>query len=821
MHTHFLRWAFAAALLASPSLANNGGIFGYSGNPATNGGGTCAGCHTGGVAPIVTLSGPQAVLGDETNTYIVTIAGGQAQACGFDAAASSGELFVIEAGTRLFVGEVTHDGPRLVDGGGVCTYTFDWTSPVAAGIETLYVSGNSVSLDQTVAGDASATVALSITVDGALPGMLPPIADADGPYGAVLGGAITFDGTASFDPDGTVVAWNWDFGDGNVAGGATPSHTYAAEGSYTVTLTVTDDQARVDQDTTTATVVAQPGAIKAVRVLQDPALVKPTWITAPAGDPRLFIVLQGQPSDPLGRVLILANGALLPTPFLEMPVGVQNDLGGDYGMRGLVFAPDYATSGLFYVLYSRPGDLATTVSRFRVDPTNPDLADVASQEQILAVVPPAIWDFHLGSHLEFAPNGLLYIALGETGLDPQFAQDDSTLWGKMLRIDVSGGLGSGYTIPPSNPFVGPGDPLDEIWAKGFRNPYRFSIDPLLGDLYIGDVGQAVAEEIDVESAASFGGLNYGWNVKEGLQCPSGAPECSDGSFTDPVLTYPHGPGCAVIGGSLYRGVIPGFDGRFFFADWCTGVIQSFEWDGAGGVIDLRDHSAELIPNVGSITNPSAIGRDGFGELYVLDFTGGEVFRILSTLPDMDADAVPDSLDNCPATPNSGQGDADNDGLGDACDSICANGLDDDADGLIDFGDDPGCASSADADERGPQWVCDDGIDNDADGLVDFRLDAGGDPGCGSPFWPAEDPECSDGLDNDQDGRIDFDGGLSSLPPNQQTAPDVQCLTAFQDREAAGRGCGLGFEAALLLLGIFGWRSVRERRFARMLGSLPY
>ena len=816
-----LRGVLLLALLASPAGANNGGIFGYSGDPATNGGGTCSGCHTGGVAPFVTLSGPTTVLGDETNTYTVTIAGGQAQACGFDVSASDGELIASEAGTRLFVGEVTHNAPRLADGSGVCTFTFDWTSPVAAGTPTLYVSGNSVDLGQTVAGDASASDALTITVNGALPGMLPPVADANGPHGVVLGGGIAFDGSGSFDPDGTVVQWDWDFGDGNVGSGVTPVHSYAAEGSYTVTLTVTDDEARTDSDTTTATVVAQPGAIKAVRVIQDPALVKPTWITAPAGDPRLFIVLQGSPSDPNGRILLLKDGALEPTPFLQIPVGVQNDLGGDYGMRGLAFAPDYASSGLFYVLYSRPGDLATTVSRFRVDPANPDLADVASEEPLLAVVPPAVFSFHLGSHLEFAPNGLLYIGLGETGLDPQFAQDDSTLWGKMLRIDVSGGLGSGYTVPPSNPFVGPGDPLDEIWAKGFRNPYRFSIDPLLGDLYIGDVGQAVEEEIDVESAASFGGQNYGWNVKEGHQCPSGAPACSDGSFTDPVLTYLHSTGgCSVIGGSLYRGLIPGFDGRFFFGDWCTGAIQSFEWDGASGVIDLRDHSTELIPDVGTISTPSAIGRDGYGELYVLDFTDGEVFRILSTLPDGDGDAVPDSIDNCPSTPNPGQGDADGDGGGDACDLVCENGLDDDGDGLVDAPVDPGCASAADADERGLGRACDDGLDNDGDGFVDFLFSGGGDPGCASAYSGLENPQCSDGLNNDpaQDGLIDFDGGAQAgLPPAQQTAPDPQCMYASATREDR-TGCGMGFEPALLLLPIWAWRGARARRPTRRRGA---
>ena len=366
-----------------------------------------------------------------------------------------------------------------------------------------------------------------------------------------------------------------------------------------------------------------PGAVVLGTQSVVTGLASPVFLTAPRGDVRLFVVEQG------GTIRIVEGGALRGAAFLDISGRVQS--GGERGLLGLAFAPDYADSGQFYVNYTDVnGD--TIIARYRVG-EDPGIADPGSAEILLTIRQP--FGNHNGGTLTFGPDELLYIGMGDGGGagDPgNRAQNDAILLGKMLRIDVSGGPGSGYAIPPSNPFAGQALPLPEIWAKGLRNPYRFSFDRVMGDLYIGDVGQSEREEISVESVGSAGGRNFGWRLMEGSACFNPASGCNDGSLTLPVHDYGHGGGrCSVTGGYVYRGSIASIFGHYFFADFCSGEVISFVWDGAGGITNLTDRTAALAP-AGGFQSITGFGEDGFGELYIVQFGSGantgEVLRIV-------------------------------------------------------------------------------------------------------------------------------------------------------------------------------------------------
>ena len=237
----------------------------------------------------------------------------------------------------------------------------------------------------------------------------------------------------------------------------------------------------------------------------------------------------------------------------------------------------------------------TVVARYRVSTGDPNVADPSSAVTLLTIAQP--FANHNGGHLAFGPDGYLYIGMGDGGSanDPMCnAQRDDTLLGKMLRIDVDANVATPpfYGIPPDNPFAAPGGARDEIWAKGLRNPWRYSFDRATGDLYIGDVGQGVQEEIDLQRAGTPGGLNYGWKVKEGFSCgsggtsgcPQGTPACTDPGatipgFREPILVYAHGSGdCSVTGGYVYRGrLFPALLGLYFYADYCSGRIWGLRW----------------------------------------------------------------------------------------------------------------------------------------------------------------------------------------------------------------------------------------------------
>ena len=353
-------------------------------------------------------------------------------------------------------------------------------------------------------------------------------------------------------------------------------------------------------------------------------LSEPVFVAAPQGDPRLFVV------ERAGMIKIIANGSVLPTPFLDIRPLVSTE--DSYGLFGLAFAPDYATSGRFYVYYLNYADLSV-VARYQVS-ANPDVANAASAQTVLTVVQPGT--DHNGGTIAFSPaDGYLYFALGDGGTGPydplENAQDPQDLLGKVLRLDVSG-AGAGYAIPPDNPFVG-APPRDEIWAFGMRNPFRFSFDRLNGDLWIGDVGQEAKEEVDYEPAGD-GGHNYGWDVMEGTLCNPfdpwpPPPACNAPSLTLPFYEYGHdnNPACSgnVIGGYVYRGRAGSpFYGLYFFGDFCTSKLWTLEPSTVGVV----ERTADLSPavNGGTIDLIVGFGEDGAGELYVVDLDG-EVFRI--------------------------------------------------------------------------------------------------------------------------------------------------------------------------------------------------
>ena len=364
--------------------------------------------------------------------------------------------------------------------------------------------------------------------------------------------------------------------------------------------------------------------------------VAPIFVAAPAGDPRLFVVERG------GTIRIFEGGELLDPPFLDISNRVDD--GNEGGLLSVAFPADYATTRAFYVYYTADGSAPTQpqsrISRFRAMAGNPNVADPA-EKPLLTLEQPD--DNHNGGTVAFGPDGMLYMGFGDGGgaRDPlEAAQDRGTLLGKMIRIDVSfTNFDDDYAVPPDNPFVGAGEPLDEIWDLGLRNPFRFSFDREGGALYIGDVGQDRQEEVDVEpppdTKDNRGGRNYGWDVMEGTECFNEAndpdePDCLSQELTLPIHEYSHaGEPCSITGGVVYRGAArPDLRGQYLFADYCSAEIWSLLWDGGGGTEGpVVERTAELEPDSGVLDNPVAFGEDGAGEVYLVD-QDGDIFRIV-------------------------------------------------------------------------------------------------------------------------------------------------------------------------------------------------
>lgn len=337
-------------------------------------------------------------------------------------------------------------------------------------------------------------------------------------------------------------------------------------------------------------------------------LSSPVYLTAPAGDDRLFVVEQP------GRVRIIRNGALVTRPFLDITSSVLS--GGERGLLSLAFHPQFATNGYLYASYT---DLAgdNRVERYTVSATDRDAADPATAQLILSVAQP--FANHNGGLVLFGPDGMLYVGKGDGGGggDPQRnGQSKATLLGKLLRINVDGA--APYAIPPNNPFVGEAGSRGEIWALGLRNPWRFAFDRVAGTLYVADVGQNQWEEIHVVPTARPG-VNYGWSVMEGDHCYAAAT-CTSEGLDRPVAEYSHDEGCSITGGFVYRGTrMPGIQGHYFYSDYCTGFLRSLRYEG-GRAVDARSWE------VGDMGSVLSFGEDAAGELYVLS-ANGRVYRL--------------------------------------------------------------------------------------------------------------------------------------------------------------------------------------------------
>ena len=337
------------------------------------------------------------------------------------------------------------------------------------------------------------------------------------------------------------------------------------------------------------------------------------------GDSRLFIVQK------TGYIYICDSlGVKNTTPFLDIHTELTSS-GGEQGLLGLAFHPDYFSNGYFYVYYTKVSTGALRIVRFTVDSLNPNAADPNS-ELLLMEIPHPTNTNHDGGCLKFGPDGYLYIGTGDgggAGDSPNNSQNTLKYLGKLLRIDVNNG--TPYAIPADNPFIDNSNYYPEIWAYGLRNPWRYSFDRLIKNLWIADVGQDDWEEIDFQPASSPGGQNYGWRCYEGNHVYNFSLCSSDSDFTFPISEYAHPASislCAsVTGGYVYRGSqYANLYGRYFYVDYCTGDFRFIEPDGAGGwtttyLSDEADYDY------------SSFGEDHLGEMYVAGLSTGKIYKL--------------------------------------------------------------------------------------------------------------------------------------------------------------------------------------------------
>ncbi len=369
--------------------------------------------------------------------------------------------------------------------------------------------------------------------------------------------------------------------------------------------------------TTTAATTAAPtpnaGAAAGLRLVRVGTFDAPLLVTAPPADrDRVMVVEQA------GRIRVVRDGRTLDEPFLDIRSKVTS--GGEQGLLGLAFAPDYATSGRFYVYYTDRGSRQVVVEYRRG--ASDDRADAGSARAVLRMADPE--GNHNGGHLAFGPDGLLYIGTGDGGgADDQHgrrgnAQDRGSLLGKLLRIDPRASGSRAYRVPAGNPFAGRAGMRGEIYAYGLRNPWRYSFDRRTGDITIGDVGQNQLEEVNFARRGRARGVNYGWRPWEGTRRNFDEP--APGAVR-PVITKRHSDGwCSITGGYVVRDPdIPALAGQYVYGDFCKGQLRRARLR-AGRALD---DSALKLPGV---PNLSSFGEDARGRVYVTGLDG-PVYRI--------------------------------------------------------------------------------------------------------------------------------------------------------------------------------------------------
>jgi glucose/arabinose dehydrogenase len=414
------------------------------------------------------------------------------------------------------------------------------------------------------------------------------------------------------------------FASDTVAGGTTTPSTLSPTSSDAGTDTTTGDTT-AGTDTTLAgtdttvgdsTDVTDPTIPADLAPLQSIALETvatglafPVFAAAVPDDPRIWVVERGG----VIRVLDENGDASL---FMDLTDRVGSG-GIENGLLGMAFHPDYATNGRFFVYYTDT-DLDSRLSEFSSAGLAAGSADRSTEQILFEVDQDGIR--HRAGMLEFGPDGYLWIAMGDGGLGDDSSQNLQMMQGNIHRIDVDNG--DPYAIPSDNPFADGAQGRPEIWAYGLRNPWRFSIDAPTRTIYIGDVGQATWEEINVASIDTPG-LDFGWPNFEGTECYQPSDGCGMTGWEEPLIQYDHGAGCSVTGGYVYRGTqIPELFGQYFYADWCNGMVRSFKLVD-GQATDERDWSGDL-EGAGQV---ASFGIDGDGELLVVN-SNGTISRIV-------------------------------------------------------------------------------------------------------------------------------------------------------------------------------------------------